>query len=288
VLVWWYCCCFLFYVCICLCGCILVCEWLTVGERERKWGRTIVCVVICGCGCVWCCGQLFDFYRVALRAGDNRCMASQHSALCACIFDVFDSFVVFEKMLVPKKTRQTIYQQLFKDGVITAKKVFSGKHNDVDVPNLYVIKLMLSLKSRSLVKETFNWQWHYFYLTNEGIEYLRGYLNLPEEIVPATLKKPKGAAGPAGGARYGDRADRPPRAEGDRPPRRDFQGENRDDKKIGAGGDFKPEFRGEGGGRGGFGRGGRGDGAGREPREGNYRREGAPAGVGRGRGAAPQ
>lgn len=130
------------------------------------------------------------------------------------------------------------------DGVITAKKQFSGKHHDVDVPNLYVIKLLQSLKSQNLVKETFNWQWHYFYLTNEGIEFLRGYLNLPEEIVPSTLKKPKAAAGPAGGERrqYGDRADRPPRAEGDRPPRREFQGGNRDDKKVGAGGDFKPEF----------------------------------------------
>ena len=34
-----------------------------------------------------------------------------------------------------------------------------------------------------------NRQFFYWYLTVEGIEYLREYLHLPEEIVPATLKK---------------------------------------------------------------------------------------------------
>ncbi|KAI3968002.1 hypothetical protein MKW92_014955, partial [Papaver armeniacum] len=30
---------------------------------------------------------------------------------------------------------------------------------------------------------------HYWFLTNDGIEFLRTYLNLPSEIVPNTLKK---------------------------------------------------------------------------------------------------
>jgi len=203
-------------------------------------------------------------------------------------------------MLVPKKQRVLVYSSVFKEGVMTAKKDFNCKHHELDVQNLVVIKLMQSLKSRSFVKETFNWSWHYFYLTNEGIEYLRGFLHLPEEIVPSTLKKPKAAPGAAGQRPgYGDR---PPRAEGERPPRRNFGGA--DEKKVGPGADFKPDFRGERGDRGGFGRGGpRRDGAGpggppreggapREggpPREGGYRREGPPTGFGRGagRGGAP-
>ena len=32
---------------------------------------------------------------------------------------------------------------------------------------------MKSLRSRGFVRETFNWQWLYYYLTDEGIEYLR-------------------------------------------------------------------------------------------------------------------
>ncbi|XP_008219299.1 PREDICTED: 40S ribosomal protein S10-2-like [Prunus mume] len=30
---------------------------------------------------------------------------------------------------------------------------------------------------------------YYWYLTNDGIEFLRNYLNLPSKIVPTTLKK---------------------------------------------------------------------------------------------------
>lgn len=71
---------------------------------------------------------------------------------------------------------------------------------------------MTSLKSRGYVKENFSWMWYYWFLTNEGIEYLRDYLHLPEGIIPATLKKaaPARPARPAGGARDrfgGDRGD---------------------------------------------------------------------------------
>lgn len=54
------------------------------------------------------------------------------------------------------------------------------------------------------MKEQFAWRHYYWYLTNEGIEYLRTYLHLPSEIVPATLKRqtttstarPRPSAGP--------------------------------------------------------------------------------------------
>merc|ERR1711881_406763 len=97
-----------------------------------------------------------------------------------------------DKMLVPKKDRLTVYRYLFKEGVMVAKKDCNkAKHDDADLPvkNIYVIKLLTSLKSRGYVTEKFSWQWYYWYLTNEGIEYLRAYLHLPAEIVPATLKK---------------------------------------------------------------------------------------------------
>merc|ERR1711898_38122 len=95
-------------------------------------------------------------------------------------------------MLVPKKDRLTVYRYLFKEGVMVAKKDCNKpKHDDPELPvkNIYVIKLLTSLKSRGFVTEKFSWQWYYWYLTNEGIEYLREYLHLPAEIVPATLKK---------------------------------------------------------------------------------------------------
>ena len=45
------------------------------------------------------------------------------------------------------------------------------------------------MKSRGFVKEQFAWRHFYWYLTNDGIEFLRGYLHLPPEIVPSTLKR---------------------------------------------------------------------------------------------------
>ncbi|XP_063489906.1 putative ribosomal protein eS10-like [Symphalangus syndactylus] len=97
-------------------------------------------------------------------------------------------------MLMPKKNRIAIYELLFKEGVMVAKKdVHMPKHPelaDKNVPNLHITKAMQSLKSRGYVKEQFAWRHFYWYLTNEGIQYLRDYLHLPPEIVPATLHLP--------------------------------------------------------------------------------------------------
>ncbi|KAJ7945292.1 40S ribosomal protein S10-1 [Quillaja saponaria] len=73
---------------------------------------------------------------------------------------------------------------------------------------------MQSFKSREYVRETFAWMHYYWFLTNDGIEFLRTYLNLPSEIVPATLKKnAKGPTRPMGGP-PGDHPRGPPWFEG--------------------------------------------------------------------------
>lgn len=51
-----------------------------------------------------------------------------------------------------------------------------------------------------------NRQYFYWYLTAEGIEYLREYLHLPEEIVPATLKKSASRPARPGPAPGGEKA----------------------------------------------------------------------------------
>merc|ERR1712150_262106 len=124
------------------------------------------------------------------------------------------------KMIIPKKNRVAIYESLFKDGCMVAIKDFNlPKHNELEkVKNLEVIKAMTSLKSRGYVRENFAWRHYYWYLTNEGIQYLRDYLHLPPEIVPATLRK---AAKPTDQSRpwnkSGDRDARAPRGgDGDR------------------------------------------------------------------------
>jgi len=62
-------------------------------------------------------------------------------------------------MLIPKKNRLAVYSYLFKEGVIvTSKKLVMTKHPNVEVPNIHVVKLLQSLKSRGHVKELFCWQ----------------------------------------------------------------------------------------------------------------------------------
>jgi small subunit ribosomal protein S10e len=90
------------------------------------------------------------------------------------------------------------------------------EHPEVkDVGNLAVLKLMESLASRQLVRHRFAWKHHYWFLTTEGITYLREYLNLPDHIVPNTHKKQQSRAPPPrlGGGEdrggFGGRGDRP-------------------------------------------------------------------------------
>jgi len=94
-------------------------------------------------------------------------------------------------MIISKQNRRTIYEYLFKgmahsprkrlwidrltlEGVMVAKKDYNApKHEELDVPNLEVIKAMQSLTSKGLVKTQFSWQWYYYILTPEGVEFLR-------------------------------------------------------------------------------------------------------------------
>ncbi|GER51044.1 40S ribosomal protein S10-like [Striga asiatica] len=109
-------------------------------------------------------------------------------------------------MIIPEKNRREISKYLFQEGVCYAKKDYNlPKHPEIDVPNLQVIKLMQSFKSKEYVRETFAWMHYYWYLTNDGIEFLRTYLNLPSEIVPATLKKSSKPLGRPMGGPPGDR-----------------------------------------------------------------------------------
>ena len=94
-------------------------------------------------------------------------------------------------MFIPKQHRIATFSYLFKEGVCVVKKdTASPTHPHIEGPtNLEVLMLMKSLESRGYVRITFSWQYNYCYLTEEGIEYLREYLALPAEIVPATHKK---------------------------------------------------------------------------------------------------
>ena len=142
---------------------------------------------------------------------------------------------------------------------------------ELPLTSLEVIKACQSLTSRGFLKTRFSWQYYYYTLTPEGLEYLRDWLHLPAEIVPATHIKQqrshapprgmmggddrerrgggRGRGGFGGDREGGSRMDRDggPRNEGmGGYRRRDAGGEG---KEGGAPGEFQPSFRG------GFGRG---------------------------------
>ena len=104
------------------------------------------------------------------------------------------------------------------------------------------------------MKTQFSWQWYYYTLTPEGLDYLREWLHLPAEIVPAThIKQQRSHAPPKGMIGGDDRERRPggrggPRGDRDGGYRRRDAGDGKDGGS-GAPGSFAPEFRG------GFGRG---------------------------------
>ncbi|AOW27798.1 40S ribosomal protein S10-A [Candida albicans P57072] len=110
-------------------------------------------------------------------------------------------------MLIPKEDRKKIHQYLFQEGVVVAKKDFNQpKHDEIDTRNLFVIKALQSLTSKGYVKTQFSWQYYYYTLTDEGVEFLRTELNIPEGILPLTRLKNAPAERPRpsrGGPRRG-------------------------------------------------------------------------------------
>ncbi|KAH8263409.1 hypothetical protein KR044_008715 [Drosophila immigrans] len=158
-------------------------------------------------------------------------------------------------MFMQKSDRNAIYSELFRSGVMFAERSLQKRHRDESLKhltNLQVIKTLQSLKSRGYVSEQVAWRHYYWCLNNDGIEYLRGYLHMPTEVVPTTLQRrmepvrmsrnPNDERGPRGGGGQREFKERDDRS--------GYRRGNDDDKmgNVGAGA-ASIEFRG------GFGRG---------------------------------
>ncbi|GAB0181154.1 plectin [Grus japonensis] len=103
-------------------------------------------------------------------------------------------------MLMPLERLRAILELLFREGVLVAEKDPRPRRSHPQlpgVPNVEVLRAMASLRSRGMVRETFAWRHFYWYLTDEGIAYLRRYLRLPPEIVPLSLQRTRHPAAPA-------------------------------------------------------------------------------------------
>jgi len=160
-------------------------------------------------------------------------------------------------MLIPKADRKLIHEYIFREGVLVAKKDYNlPKHPDIDTKNLYVIKAAQSLTSRGYLATQFSWQYYYYTLTPAGLDYLREWLHLPAEIVPATHVKQQRSHAPPRGMLGGDDRERRGGGRGDRGDReggyRRRFGDKEGGKEGAAPGSFEPSFN-----RGGVGRGAR-------------------------------
>ena len=91
-------------------------------------------------------------------------------------------------VLVPLKDKVKLYTYFLKEGVFACKKDNTSNNPTLNIPNLHCFLVMRSLVSRKMATEIFSWQWHYYFLTKQGVEYLREYLGLPANIVPNTYK----------------------------------------------------------------------------------------------------
>ncbi len=87
------------------------------------------------------------------------------------------------------------------------------QHADLKLPNLHVMLIMRSMCSRGYVRKQYAWRVQYWFVTDEGLNYIRQCLNLPDNVVPETMKV-KPAPARTGGDR--DARQRRPRPDGER------------------------------------------------------------------------
>ena len=94
---------------------------------------------------------------------------------------------------VQKGQKRAVYEYLMEEGVLVVKKdAYLKKHQHIEsVPNLIVMMVIKSMKSKGYVEEVFSWQWSYYFLNENGIKFLVKTLGLPEGVVPVTYKKTK-------------------------------------------------------------------------------------------------
>ena len=85
------------------------------------------------------------------------------------------------------------------EGVLVVKKdAYLKKHQHIDtVPNLIVMMVIKSMKSKGYVEEVFSWQWSYYFLNETGIKFLAKTLgklhNLQvsqKELSPSHTRRP--------------------------------------------------------------------------------------------------
>lgn len=97
------------------------------------------------------------------------------------------------KAHTPGSQTFTTYCFCCAEGIIVVKKAPKQlKHEVLDMPNLHVMMTMRSMTSKGFVKETYNWLYNYYVVTEEGLEHIRNYLQVPATVFPETFQAKRG------------------------------------------------------------------------------------------------
>merc|ERR1712029_935940 len=128
---------------------------------------------------------------------------------------------ISKMVLVSREQRRAIFTYLLKEGVIVVKKdAYLPFHQHItSVPNLQVMMVVKSLKSKGCLNQAYNWGWSYYFLTTQGVHHLIAELGLPSDskILPVTYTKkgkvkqtaPAEGKGKADDAEEGDEEEQP-------------------------------------------------------------------------------
>lgn len=94
-------------------------------------------------------------------------------------------------MWMPADVRRKILQYFFENGVLVVSANQSAMHEEIGVLNIYAFQIGRSFVSRGFAKKQYAWTHAYYTLTDDGINYLRGFFGLPANAAPLTLAPQK-------------------------------------------------------------------------------------------------
>jgi small subunit ribosomal protein S10e len=90
-------------------------------------------------------------------------------------------------MWIPVEILRRLYHHFFTTGIIVVSNHHSQIHEELEYLNIYAYQIDCSFVSKELARKQYAWSHAYYILTDEGIDYLRKYFELPEESIPEVM-----------------------------------------------------------------------------------------------------
>ena len=93
-------------------------------------------------------------------------------------------------VIVFREEKKKVHIYLLQNGVICFPKETKSVNEVLGIENLKLFMICRSLYSKGCVTQMFNWQYHYYSLTSDGISYLKLQLGIEDESVkPITCRQ---------------------------------------------------------------------------------------------------